>query len=196
MSEARWRMFVAVDLAPAAGDSLAGVVDGIGPLPAGRWLERSTWHLTLAFLGDVPASRVGRLGRAFGEVAAAAEPFPLRVAGGGTFPDRGAPRLLWAGLDGDGGALGRLATAVTRAARAAHLRLERRPFTPHLTLARFRNAPPGAADPALAALAGYAGPTCTVREFALIRSELGPPLVHTPVHAYRLGAGGASAATS
>ncbi|MFL6072839.1 MAG: RNA 2',3'-cyclic phosphodiesterase [Mycobacteriales bacterium] len=187
MSDARWRMFVAVDLAPAATASLAAVLDGIGDLPAARWLERSTWHLTMAFLGDVPTGRVARLDRGFAAVAAATEPFPLRVAGGGTFPERGAPRLLWAGVDGDGGALQQLATAVGRAARAGHLRLERRPFTPHLTLARFRNAPHGAADPALAALAGYTGPTCLVREFALVRSELGPPLVHTPVHTYRLG---------
>jgi RNA 2',3'-cyclic 3'-phosphodiesterase len=195
VSEARWRMFVAVDLAPAAATSLAAVLDGLDRLPAARWLERSTWHLTMAFLGDVPISRVARLDRAFAEVAAATEPFPLRVAGGGTFPERGAPRLLWAGVDGDDGALQRLATAVGRAARAAHLRLERRPFTPHLTLARFRNAPRGAADPALAVLAGYTGPTCTVRELALVRSDLGPPLVHTPVRAYRLG-GPANPATS
>jgi 2'-5' RNA ligase len=70
-------------------------------LPGGpRWTDSATWHITLAFLGEVAESRVDRLVAAVGPVAAAGRPVRLRLAGAGTFPTRGAPRVLWTGVTG------------------------------------------------------------------------------------------------
>ena len=56
--------------------------------------------MTLAFFGEVPGpgcrTLTGALGAALGTVAV-----HLRLAGGGTFPERGDPRVLWVGVDGD-----------------------------------------------------------------------------------------------
>ena len=111
--------------------------------------------------------------------------FRLAIAGAGTFPDRGAPRVLWAGLTGDVTALTALAKKVRIGARRAGITLERKPFRPHLTLGRWR--PGDAADPAVAAaLGGYRGPDFDVTSFALIESHLGPDPRHETLHSWQL----------
>jgi 2'-5' RNA ligase len=80
------------------------------------------------------------------------------------------------------GTLAALATTVRRELRSARLPFDRKPFKPHLTLAR-----PGdrvtAADLSadLAALAAYEGPQWTVDAVRLVRSTLGPQPRHEPV---------------
>jgi 2'-5' RNA ligase len=70
-------------------------------LPGGpRWTDPSRWHITVAFLGEVGESRVDGLVAAVGMAAAAGRPVWLRLRGVGTFPARGAPRVLWAGVAG------------------------------------------------------------------------------------------------
>ncbi|MFN3485621.1 MAG: RNA 2',3'-cyclic phosphodiesterase [Planctomycetota bacterium] len=68
----------------------------------------------------------------------------LVYAGLGTFPERGAPRIVWAGCAGDAAALADLAAAIERAAQTVGVPPERRPFAAHLTLGRVRS-PRGAA---------------------------------------------------
>lgn len=120
-------------------------------------------------------------------------PVRLRLAGAGTFPPRGAPRVLWVGVASGSGTeaaaelstLDRTARAVARAARSAGLEVERRPFRPHLTVGRWRPADPadrGVVD----ALTGYRGPPFRVAEVALVRSHPGPAPRHEPVAAWPL----------
>jgi 2'-5' RNA ligase len=89
--------------------------------------------------------------------------------------------VLWVGIAGaaepdgerDLQRLSRLAKATARAARQAGVRLERRPFRPHLTLGRWR--PGDHPDRAVAAaLADYHGPPFRLTEIVLMRSHLGP----------------------
>jgi 2'-5' RNA ligase len=135
---------------------------------------------------------VDRLVAAVGSAAAAGRPVRLRLCGAGTFPPRGAPRVLWAGVAGASPAelarLGQLARAVGRAARAAGIPVERKPFRPHLTLGRWRPADP--ADPELAGrLADYGGPPFEVAEIVLMRSHLGPDPRHERLLAWPLAGG-------
>jgi len=88
--------------------------------------------VTLAFLGEVSESTMDNLMTGLGAVEAPV--LGLAIAGAGTFPDRGAPRVLWAGLTGDLPALTALAKTGARRARHARIRLDRKPFRPHLTL--------------------------------------------------------------
>jgi 2'-5' RNA ligase len=189
---------------PGAGAlaDLDRTLTGLRLLPGGpRWADPSTWHITLAFLGEVADPRVDPVAAEVGRAVAAAgpaagRPFRLRLAGAGTFPARGAPRVLWAGVTGAGAEvdaaaerLGRLARAVRRAARAAGVPVERRPYRPHLTLGRWR--PADAADRAVAdPLTGYAGPPFDVAEILLIRSHLGPQPRYEHLLAWPLGPGG------
>lgn len=139
-----------------------------------RWSPRPAQHVTLAFFGDVPDSRVAALTEALGRVPGGPS-VHLRLSGAGTFPGRGAPRVLWVGADGDLDALAALAAGAADAGASVGVasRNEGRPYRPHLTVGRWAAA--GPADRRLAAaLAGYAGPHFAVDEWELVRSHPGP----------------------
>jgi 2'-5' RNA ligase len=139
---------------------------------APRWSTPDRWHLTLLFLGAVPADRVKSLVAAVEPAVAAAPAMTLRLAGGGRFGSRRRPQVAWAGLDGDVVPLVDLAGRLADAARSSRLPVEDRAFRPHLTLGRWRPRQP--ADGGLTdRLAGYRGPAWPVTEVRLRESHLG-----------------------
>lgn len=103
-----------------------------------RWVRPEGIHLTLRFLGEVDDQLDERARGAWRDVARGCAPFRLGVRGVGRFPDRGRPRVLWVGLEeiepGEG--LARLVADLERNARELGWQPEKRPFRPHLTLAR------------------------------------------------------------
>ncbi|MEU4215674.1 RNA 2',3'-cyclic phosphodiesterase [Actinoplanes sp. NPDC026623] len=118
------------------------------------------WHVTLAFLGEVPAERLTDVERALDAVTVPKD-VELRLRGGGQF-GRGRSTVLWANVEGD---LGPLHAEVHERLDAAGLPHEDRAFTPHLTVAY-------AEDAAVSrALGGYVGPSWTLHEIALVRSD-------------------------
>lgn len=149
-----------------------------------RITSRSLWHVTLAFLGDVPDERLIDAARAVDRATdhvGVAQP-ELCVAGGGRF-GRGRFTVLWAGLRGDTGGLHALADAVASELRHARLPYDSKGFHPHLTLARPGDRVPSsvlAADIAL--LHDYEGPQWICSEIFLVASHLGPKPVHEAMH--------------
>ena len=151
-----------------------------------RWTAPDRWHLTLLFLGSVPARLVAPLVEAAGPAVAAVPATTLRLAGGGRFGSRRRPQVAWVGLDGDVGALTDLADRLAAVARRLRLEVEERPYRPHLTVGRWRPGRP--ADAALTdRLAGYAGPEWPVREVLLLESHLGPSPRYDTVAAWPVG---------
>jgi 2'-5' RNA ligase len=144
------------------------------------------WHLTLLFLGTVPASAVASLLAAGAPAVAAAPPMTLRLAGGGRFGSLRRPQVAWVGLEGDVAPLVQLAGRLAAAARGLGLPVEDRPFRPHLTLGRWRPRIP--ADGALPdRLAEYRGPDWRVTEVRLLESHLGPTPTYETVGAWPIG---------
>jgi 2'-5' RNA ligase len=179
------RLFVALALPEQARTDLVRAVDDVrrasGPLDGLRWAAPERWHLTLAFLGEVPDPKVPTVTSSIGRKVARHAALRLGVAGSGRF----GRRVLWVGIAGDVPALGRLAAAVAAGARRAGVAVEDRPYRAHLTIARSE----GLADlvPLAEALAAYTGPTWTAGEVLLVRSRLGPRPVHEPIAAWPLG---------
>lgn len=186
------RLFVAVYPPESALDHLAAAVGRLrlGRAAAGgtnvRLAGRPLWHVTLVFLGEVADDRAPAAAEAVRDGvarwrAASATPPVLRLAGGGRF-GRGRASVVWIGLAGEIDPLYQLTRTVRRSLRAARLGFDRKPFRPHLTIAR-----PGDRLPAtelatdLAALAGYQGPAWPVERLRLVRSFPGPNPVHEPV---------------
>ncbi|MEP7083082.1 MAG: RNA 2',3'-cyclic phosphodiesterase [Chloroflexota bacterium] len=102
-----------------------------------RWSEPESWHLTLAFLGDVPAADLPRLTSALEAAGRGHEVGELRTSGLGGFPSTARARVAWCGVADPAGRLGALGDAVRDA-----LALPRtEPFNAHVTLARARSAP-------------------------------------------------------
>jgi RNA 2',3'-cyclic 3'-phosphodiesterase len=173
------RLFVAVVPPP---EVLTGLGNAVLPHQAEhaahrdlRWTGPEDWHVTLAFLGDVPGPVAAGLARALERTAAGHRPFPLALAGAGAFPAAPHARVLWCGLDGDHAALAALAAsvadAVTRAGAAPPD--AGRPFRPHLTLARSRGRAQADVRDLVTALSGYASPSWPVDRIQLIDSHPG-----------------------
>ena len=137
------------------------------------WLREDSLHLTLKFLGDIPLTNVEKLTAAVATAAGKVESFEIFVRGCGAFPLRGAPRVLWIGVDDPSGKLAEVQQALEQECAANGFASELRAFHPHLTIARIRQ-PRGSRE--LAAMhseAGFNRETIRVSELTLIRSELG-----------------------
>lgn len=154
--------------------ALTRAVDAVRAAPgAPRWVTPESFHVTLAFLGDVPRARFAGLIGALGPVVAGAPPMTLQLDGAGRFGRR-RPRVLWAGVAGDVDALSVVADRLAAAARHAGVPADDRPLVPHLTLGRWSGT--AQADPQLTdALVGEHGPAWAVSEVVLWRSPLGRP---------------------
>lgn len=165
------RLFAAVVPPDAVLDELEhAIAPHVGQVPGLRWPERETWHVTLAFYGEVPERALPDL-RARLSRAARRHPAPtLAFTGFGAFSSVRRARVFWAGLAGD--PMDRLADS-TRAAgrRAGAAHTDEKRFHPHLTLARAK----AETDlrPLVEALAGFTGSTWRAETFRLVKSELG-----------------------
>lgn len=136
-----------------------------------RWAAVENWHVTLAFLGDVPERRTDDLEERLERAAKRRPPMRLRLAGGGAFPNPAEARVLWTGVHGDRVALSRLATGTRAAANRAGIEVAGRRFTAHVTLARTRR--PVDVTRWLRIVDGYEGPEWTAESIVLISSRLG-----------------------
>ena len=114
-------------------------------------------------------------------------PFDLTVSGVGAFPPKGFPRVVWAGLTGGRDRLLTVERSVSERLAQAGVPREERPYSPHLTLARVRDA----AGLRSVALVGdfreVSLGTTTVDAITLFESRLSPkgptyvPLARTPL---------------
>jgi 2'-5' RNA ligase len=134
------RCFVAVKVGEAVRDLLVRVQETLRRADAHvKWVERENLHLTLKFLGDLDDGQVATLKGLLASEAARWRKMSLEYAGIGTFPERGAPRVVWAGATGDVDRLTGLATAVERHAESVGVPRERHPFVAHLTIGRVKS---------------------------------------------------------
>lgn len=170
------RLFVALPLPASVLEPLVGCAMALRPrLPPARWVPLENLHLTLRFLGDTEPRLVAGLDEALGRCFADHPPLRLRLRDGGCFPPRRPARVAWVGFE-PAPALARLQSAVATAAdRQLGIGSERRPYHPHLTLARPRRPWPRQAVALwTGAFAGSRGTPFTACEGHLMRSHLGP----------------------
>lgn len=172
MSET-WRLFVAIPLEGLAAEPLRATrSEWERRLPGLRWVGAEQLHLTLRFLGESPPDRVGPLLERLERVERPATGAPLRLAGGGAFPQPARARVLWWGLAAEW--LEPLARQVEEAVRAAGWPAEERRFVGHLTVARVRGGGSLDAWPLLTGWQDRLWATGAVSEFILYRSQLRP----------------------
>lgn len=138
--------------------------------PAARWTPLANQHITLKFLGSTQVDQLERVQGVCREVARPASPADLRLRGLGVFPNLRRARVVWVGVQDPAAVLTQLAADLDRALEPLGFPSEKRAFTPHLTLARFRqpqrlDSLPGDRIPALA---------FSLQAFDLWRSHLSP----------------------
>jgi RNA 2',3'-cyclic 3'-phosphodiesterase len=120
-------------------------------LRGARWTERVAQHVTLKFLGATPVDKVEPVIAAVSTAAAGRSPAQVSLTQVGAFPSRRRARVLWMGLDDPSGLLTGLAADLDRVLRPLGYEPEKRAFTPHLTLARFKSPGPLPEDASLVA---------------------------------------------
>jgi 2'-5' RNA ligase len=171
------RMFVAAVPPPEVLEDLEEFLSVRREAAAFRWTVPDQWHVTLAFLADVPDRAYDDLVERLTRAARKRHPMRATVAGGGAFPNVGRAKVLWAGVeldaDGlDGGEeLRRLATGCRAAASKAGIEVAGERFKPHVTVARTGH--PVEATAWVRVLDAYRGPSYQLDEISLIASHLG-----------------------
>lgn len=138
-SDAAIRAFAAIEIGDAARDAIASLIRRLRAIPSRvSWVRPENLHLTLRFLGEVDAARIeAYAARVRGEIAAIPA-FEATVRGVGAFPNARRASVIWAGAESTDDALGQMYSIAERAAQAAGLPAETRPFVSHVTLGRVR----------------------------------------------------------
>ncbi len=134
------RTFIALDMPPALRENLAHLQSRMSASLAGiRWVRPEAVHLTLKFLGSVREDRVGDVCAALHEAAAGIPGFSMSVRGLGAFPNIRNAKVVWVGID-EHKTLLQLHGALEQSLEQRGFSREARPFSPHLTLGRVKDA--------------------------------------------------------
>ena len=145
-----------------------------------RWASDEHWHLTLAFLGEVPDWKTEELEERLERAAKRQQPFALQLAGAGAFPGVPDARVLYAGVRDETESLKHLSMTTRAAANRAGVTVEGRKFNPHLTLARLRR--PVDVTKWVRIFDTYESPVWTAGSLQLIESRLGEGPGHSAAY--------------
>ena len=129
------RLFTAIEIPSHIRAALSRLQQG---LPGARWIEPENFHITLCFIGEVSEDVASDIDETLAGLDDDA--FDLHLTGLGQFGND-KPRALWAGVS-DSPDLRALQAHQEAALKRIGLRLERRKYTPHVTLARFNQIEP------------------------------------------------------
>jgi RNA 2',3'-cyclic 3'-phosphodiesterase len=134
------RSFIAIEMPPEVRKSLSRLQQD---LKAGgqqvKWVEPENLHLTLQFLGNINAAKVGDIASAIEKAGTGIRPFRIEVGGLGVFPDIRRINVIWVGLAGELEKLDKLQKNIGANLTPLGFPPETRPFTPHLTIGRVRD---------------------------------------------------------
>lgn len=137
----RMRVFIALELPDHMVAQVAVLARQLGDRISGRLMKPDTYHLTLAFLGELDEQQVRDAMAALDDAAVDRAAIPLVPDGLGKF---GKPHdaTLWLGIS-PAQELMDLAEAVRAELAARDLPFDRKAFRPHITLARRAKLPRG-----------------------------------------------------
>jgi 2'-5' RNA ligase len=180
------RLFIAIEIPENIRTGFASLLNEFRAIaPKVKWVRPENLHVTLKFLGETEPAKLGASQNVLSTVRSA-EPVSLEFRGLGFFPNEKRPRVFWAGMEASAN-LKSLATEVDQATHRLGFPLEERPFTPHLTLARFPL--PGVLPKLLQAIqekSAQAFGSLSTGEFHLIESKLKPTgAEYTTVQTFR-----------
>lgn len=158
------RLFTALEVPSDIAFSLSLLRGG---LPRARWIDPDNYHITLRFIGDVENRIAAEIADQLRQIQR--PDFELSVQGLGTFGNRN-PHAVWAGV-ASSPALVELHDEHERVMRRIGLEPERRKFTPHVTLARLRNAARAEVADYLALRGGFKAPPFIAGGFVLMSAR-------------------------
>jgi 2'-5' RNA ligase len=132
------RLFVALDLPDQVRHAITELIAKLQPKSRGtRWIKPENLHIALKFIGHVENEKLSPIQTALSSIHVA-QPVQIHFRGMGFFPNEHRPRAFWCGIAASPN-LAELAANINRALVPLGVEPETRPFTPHLTLARFKS---------------------------------------------------------
>jgi 2'-5' RNA ligase len=141
------RLFCAISVPADVQSELVSTSQALArklPPSSVSWVKSGNFHITLSFLGDVDESRVPLLTAQLHQACDEVTSFDLVCEGLSCFPNLNRPRVLWAGVQGEGARLPLLQQRVATACSPFTQREEKSRFHGHVTLGRVK---PGAVVP-------------------------------------------------
>src|SRR5438132_4676444 len=157
------RLFVALEVPSTVRENLASLLQSLRAVSRQtRWVRLENLHVTLKFIGEVPETKLAGICGALAGVRCE-HLVTLDFRGLGFFPNEKHPRVFWAGIVASPN-LKTLAADIDGAAEKLGIPREQRPFSPHLTLARFE--PPRLPEKLRAVIQENAG-----RDFGSLRTS-------------------------
>ena len=123
--------FVAVDIPQAIATSLVAYQPNSGSKI--RLVKPEYMHITLHYIGKADLETVSKISDSLAKIRA--KTFKISLDGVGTFSTYSKSKILWAGVNNLDG-LRNLHLAVGKALSAIDIKLEKRKYKPHITLAR------------------------------------------------------------
>src|SRR5215204_3876388 len=172
------RLFVAIPLPEPIKAEIEQVQSQLrraGDFPGMRWTRREQFHLTLKFFGHVATASFEPLIEGVAAACAGFAPLELRAEKLGFFPGRGAPQVLWVGVNDCHKRLGQLQQEIEQRTKPFTNAEPEKRFTGHVTLARVKGLSREEAKQlkvAVAALSERRIGDWVSTEVAVMRSEL------------------------
>jgi len=131
------RAFIAIEVSDEVRDNLLKAQERIGSKSAKiKFVERENFHVTLKFLGEIDDATAEEAKRALEEIAKKHKKHRVRVKGIGVFPNPNYVRVIWAGIENDGG-IKAIARDVEREMRRLGFKKEK-DFVAHITIGRVK----------------------------------------------------------
>jgi 2'-5' RNA ligase len=172
------RLFTGIELDPSVVAASAQLIDELRrraeqqtPRPRIAWVLPDRLHITVRFIGHSDEAAYARI-QATLSPPILMRPFTLRIESLGSFPSRGAPRVIWAGMTGDVESLSVVEQDVTARLANAGVPPEARPYSPHLTLGRVKEANGFEASTLVRGLSNVVLGTTTVEAITLFESRV------------------------
>jgi 2'-5' RNA ligase len=176
------RLFTGVEIPPEVAQALSTLRGG---LPGARWIDKENYHVTLRFIGDVDDDMAHEVESLLGRVRRGA--FQLRIEGLTSFGSK-KPRAVVASVE-PSSPLMEAQAEQERLMQRIGLEPEGRKYTPHVTLARLRDASTRDVAAYLSARGHFRSMAFPVSRFVLFSSRAsvggGPYVVEA---SYPLGA--------
>ena len=133
------RIFIAIKVDPS--NNLAGIMSALkSELKNERikWTDPENIHITLLFLGDTEEAKIGEITTILKERCSGTGEFELIIKGLGVFKNLNDPTVIWTGIV-PSKKLDQLNESIVNGVRNIGIKVDIRPFKPHITLGRIKS---------------------------------------------------------
>jgi 2''-5'' RNA ligase len=133
------RIFIALKV--EAGETLLFMISSLKSVlikDTVKWTNPDNIHITLAFLGDTDGKMIKPISSMLKEKCKGSGKFELIIKGSGVFRNLSDPRIIWTGIE-PSEKLMNLNEIIMNGLKDLSIKMEGRPFNPHLTIGRIKH---------------------------------------------------------